>query len=228
MNRILAATLILLGGLSSACSAQMAAQKARMDGVYKLIDDASQLPKGMQNTGGPNELPLTEKALQIQHSTSKSDDSAKLCLPVGPFRMMAWPGNVIDLYQSSDRVTVLFQDLYFGHMRTIYTEKQQHDNGPALWEGDSIGHWDQNTFVVDTTNFNSYVWLNDAGAPHSPALHLTERYEFLRDGRLLKVSVTADDPEMLKHPYTYVRYYEKSAAEVQERVCWEDTKPVGR
>ena len=197
-----------------------------LTGVYQLVDKGARLPKGLRNTGNLDELPLRPTALATQKARNPKDDVANLCMPVGPFRMMTWKGNKIDLYQSPGRITMLFEDVFLGHMRTIYLDRQ-HTQGPPLWVGDSIGRWEKDTLLVDTTNFNSYTWLNAAGAPHSEALHLTERYRLVGGGKYLEVKMTAEDPNVLTKPYGYTRYYEKVNTEIQEYVCWDDVKTVG-
>jgi len=197
-----------------------------LTGIYQVVPNNVILPGGLRNTGGPEQVSLQLSALEIQKTRAPKDDLAKLCMPVGPFRMMAWEGNKIDLYVSPGRITMLFENTALGQMRTIYLDRP-HTRG-MYWVGDSIGHWNGDTLVVDTTDFNNYTWLNEAGAPHSDRLHLTERYRLVRGGNDLEVKVTAEDPEVLSKPYTYTRYYEKVNTEIQELVCWDDLEPGGQ
>ena len=88
--------------------------------------------------------------------------------------------------------------------------------------GDSISHWDGDTLVVETTNFTEHTWLNGAGAPHSEALKLTERYQLVGGGEYLEVKMTAEDSEVLTGPYTYTQYYERTNSEIQEDICQPD------
>ena len=62
-----------------------------------------------------------------------------------------------------------------------------------LWYGDSIGHWEDDTLVVDRVTFNERVWLDQGAHPHSDKLHVIERYRRLDLGHLEK-DVTVDDP----------------------------------
>ena len=190
-------------------------------GVYELVPDGVTLPEGLRNEGSPDEVTLQPAAQAIQRATNLEDDVKNLCLPVGPFRMMAWPGNKIDVYRSPGRISIHFENYFLGHMRLIYLDRKQHKPGP-YWLGDSIGRWEGDTLVVDTANSNQYTWLNGAGAPHSDALHLTERLRLVEDGKYLEVKVTAEDTKMLTTAYTYTRYYERTTSEIQEYVCWDD------
>ena len=54
--------------------------------------------------------------------------------------------------------------------------RQHHEGATPTWFGDSVGHWDGDTFVVDTVNFNGRTRLDTIGHPHSDALHVIERF----------------------------------------------------
>jgi len=72
----------------------------------------------------------------------------------------------------------------------------------ALWNGDSVGRWEGNTLVVDTTNFNGKGWIATSasagrikGIPQSTALHLVERFTRV-DADTIDYEVTIDDPNV--------------------------------
>ena len=195
-------------------------------GVYVLVPDNVTLPGGLKNEGGPEAVPLQPSAVAVQRTRTPKDDVANLCLPVGPFRMMAWQGNKMDVYHSPGYITLLFENHMLGHMRTIYLNRTQHNPGLPLWVGDAIGRWDGDTLVAETTNFTEYTWLNGAGAPHSEALKLTERYRSVGGGKYLEVKMTAEDPKVLTAPYTYTRYYERTTSEIQEDICQNDLETI--
>jgi hypothetical protein len=87
------------------------------------------------------------------------------------------------------------------------------------WLGDSIGRWEGDTLVIDTIAFNIETWLNDAGAPHSDALHLVELIRPVLHGTFLEYKMTAEDPNVLAKPYSYTRYYEKINSEIGDNTC---------
>ena len=64
-------------------------------------------------------------------------------------------------------IVMLFEDLERGVMRTIYTNRGHKEKLEPTWMGDSVGHWEGDTLIVDTIGFNTDTWLNDAGAQHS-------------------------------------------------------------
>jgi hypothetical protein len=75
------------------------------------------------------------------------------------------------------------------------------------WDGDSRGHWDGNTLVVDTTNFNGKGWIATSaatgrikGIPESEALHVIERFTRTDPGTI-QYEVTIDDPNVYTKPW---------------------------
>ena len=188
-------------------------------GVYRVVAIETTLPGGLKNIGSPAGLALQPSAAQEMKSVDLKQDPAKMCAPVGPFRMMAWEQNKIELVPAHGMIVMLFEDLSHGVMRTIYLNRGHPEKFEANWMGDSVGRWEGATLVVDTVGFSDKTWLNDAGAPHSDALHLVERIRPVLDGKYLEFKVTAEDPKNLTKPAMYTRYYEKLKTEIQENVC---------
>jgi len=65
--------------------------------------------------------------------------------------------------------------------------------------GDSIGRWDGDTLVVDSTSFTDDSWIADDGMFHSTAMHVIERLR--REGDVLHYQVTVEDPQVLAKPW---------------------------
>jgi len=190
-------------------------------GVYQVIPGGATLAGGLRNEGSPANVPLLPAAVQQIKTADLKRDPAKMCQPVGPFRMMAREDTKIEVAPAlaHGMVVVLFEDASRGLIRTIFLNRGHSGKTTPTWMGDSIGRWEGNTLVVDTTGFNDETWLNDAGARHSEALHLVEKIRPILGGKYLEYKMTAEDPKALAKPYTYTRYYEKLKAEIQEDVC---------
>lgn len=216
---------LLLGLLVLSCSYGSANDpKAPVDltGVYDLLPLDAKLPKGFERPyGSPEQISLLPAAKDEEAKINLNDDPLNQCQPIGPFRMMAMDGNRIELLPAPEWTVMLFQDIYRGHERIIHPTLEHSAKAPATWDGDSIAHWEGDTFVIDTTKFNEKTWLNSQGAQHGPALHLVEKITSLDQGEYLKYQMTAEDPSTLTAPYTYLRYYRRSHKEIQEYVCQE-------
>src|SRR5450755_4121255 len=164
---------ILCGVVLTALFANAQTAPPDLAGVYQVL--VSGTPGGLKNVGSPAELPLLPEAAAQMKSVDLKQDPAKMCVPVGPFRMMAREENKIELVAVKGKIVMLFEDLSRGVMRTIYLTRGHPEKRDLTWMGDSVGRWDGATLVVDTVGFNDRTWLNDAGAQHSDALHLVER-----------------------------------------------------
>jgi hypothetical protein len=212
---------MLLLGVAPAFSQARPAPATPPDlmGVYQAIPNGTALPAGRKNEGSPADIALLPAAAQQIKTINLKEDPARMCQPVGPFRMMAREQTKIELVPATGMVVMLFEDLSHGLMRIIYTTRPHPEKYEPTWLGDSVGRWDGETLVVDTVGFNDRTWLNERGAQHSDALHLVERIRPILNGKYLEYKVTAEDPKTLVRPYSYTRYYEKLKTEVMEDVC---------
>jgi hypothetical protein len=69
----------------------------------------------------------------------------------------------------------------------------------GTWNGESIGHWDGDTAVIDSIGFNTATWLDKEGYFHSENMHVIERLS--RNGNTLTWQSTVDDPDVLMRPW---------------------------
>jgi hypothetical protein len=197
-----------------------AARLRALAGIYEPVPTGTALPNGTRASGSLADLPLLPAAQRVAQSRNLEFDPAKHCMVVGPFRMMARDDNRFEVLATPNRVTLMFERIALGNKREIYLGRREHSTkGDPTFLGDSLGRFEGDSLVVDTSRFNDMTWLNDAGAPHSDVLHLVERFRPLAGGRYLEYQVTADDSKMLAKPYTYTRYYQRSNTELQEDFC---------
>ena len=87
--------------------------------------------------------------------------------------------------------------------KIIPTDGRPHrDDVAPSYRGDSVGHWEGDTLVVDTTNFTDANWMHAEGLVsfHSDALHIVERYRRV-DANTIEVEATVEDPKVLTGPW---------------------------
>jgi hypothetical protein len=123
------------------------------------------------------------------------------CRPYGVPRMGA-PSQIV---QTKDQVVLLYSGGFAGHnpFRVIATDGRPHNQARVAmetWRGDSVGHWDGDTLVIDTIGFTDESWLHKSGYFHSFKLHVIERVT--RTGNTLRWETTVEDPEVLMEPWT--------------------------
>ena len=145
--------------------------------------------KAAKSSFGNHSFPIAETNDPIYHS----------CSPTG-FPRAFFHAFPIQIVQSPTEVIVLFEWDSLRHQ--IFTDVRKHDEslGP-LWMGDAIGHWEGDTLVADTVNFNEKTWLDRVGHPHSGALHVIEHIR-RPDHDHLEDEITIDDPKAYSKPWT--------------------------
>lgn len=126
-------------------------------------------------------------------------DPQQRCWPLGAVRQFTWHDVTIEQFPNY----LLF--LYAGAevYRIIYLDGRPHiGNDIKLWGGDSRGHWEGTTLVVDTTSNNAKGRLSRAGDFSSDNVHYTERFKFTGPNTL-RYEATFDDPTVYTQPWTF-------------------------
>ena len=131
------------------------------------------------------------------------DDPYGYCLPLGVPRIdMRSEFKIVQ----TRPLTMFLHETYVGMIfRQVFTDgrplPKASDSEPT-WLGYSVGTWDGDAFVVDTTGFRDGGWLSAREAyPHSDALHVTERFTRTDVGHM-QLRVTIDDPKAYVKPWT--------------------------
>jgi hypothetical protein len=145
--------------------------------------------KSAKPSFGPHAFPLAETNDPLYHT----------CVPLGFPRIFLYP-LPLQIVQVPGEMLMLFEWDSMRHQ--IFTDGRPHDKtlGP-LWMGDSIGHWEGNTLVVDTVNFNDKTWVDHVGHPHSEALHVIERIRRVNYDHLVD-DLTIEDSKAYTKPWT--------------------------
>jgi hypothetical protein len=145
--------------------------------------------KATKSSFGSHAFPLAET----------NDPIYRNCSPPGFPRIYTHPFPV-QIVQAPGEVIMLFE--YDSIRHQIFTDGRPHDTslGPS-WMGDSIGHWEGDTLVADTVNFNDKTWLDRIGHPHSDALHVVERIRRISHEHLVD-DITIEDPKAYTKPWT--------------------------
>ncbi len=171
----------------------------------------------------PEEAPLRpEFADLFRRRVKEGDTPLSRCLPFGLPADDLLPGP-FKIIQTPD--LILVRNEFENTLRQIYMDGRKAPADPEpLWLGYSVGMWEGNTLVVDTTGFNDKGWLDGMGHPHSEALHVVERFH-RRDFGHLDVEVTIDDPKVYTRPFS-VKFTEllQPDSDVTEYFCNENEK----
>jgi hypothetical protein len=119
----------------------------------------------------------------------------------------------------------------FSDVRHIHLTDKHSGNGKTSWYGESIGHYEGDTFVVDTIGLDDRTWVDGFGTPHTKQLHVIERYHLIEDGKVLEVNIHVEDPGAFTMPWDAIqrfRQYEAAVAKVPiERLAQLASVPEG-
>ena len=102
------------------------------------------------------------------------------------------------VYSGNNIIIFAFQHI----TRSIPMDRRQHlPDGIRLWMGDSIGRWDGDTLVVDTTNLNDKTWMGLGGDFHGGDAHAVERFAMI-DSDTINWQMTITNPKVFARPWT--------------------------
>jgi hypothetical protein len=154
------------------------------------------MPDGATISMRPEAAALYQHRRDVLLGTGRPSER---CLPHGiPDAML--PGVPYKFVETPGLVLILYEQL--GRFRQVFTDGRTYpvDPQPAWW-GYSIGKWDGDTFVIETTGYNDKTWLDDTGHPHSDAMKTTERFRRIDFGHM-EMQITIEDPKVYTQPFT--------------------------
>ncbi len=160
-------------------------------------------------------------------------------------RERCWPGGVpaFDIYrrvsptfivQTPKEVLLIMRS--DSQWRHVYLNLPHTKNPKPSWYGESVGHYEGDTLVVDTIGLNDKTFIDNYRTPHTTQLHVVERFRLINGGNTLEVRVQVDDPGAFNMPWRAIQRYKRYTDEGlgRETVCAEnnsaflgyDVKPI--
>jgi hypothetical protein len=171
----------------------------------------------------PEDIQPWADALFREHAGNFGrDDPAQVeCLPQGP-RANLYPPEMEKFIQTPGILVILIEDLSY---RQVFLDGRSLPKDPEpSFMGYSVGRWEGDTLVVESTGYKDRTWLDLAGHPHSEALRITERFR-RRDYGHMEIAETIDDPKAFNKPFTItINAQIVPDTEILEYVCAENEK----
>jgi hypothetical protein len=96
-------------------------------------------------------------------------------------------------------------------IRHVYLDVPHSKNPEPSWYGESVGHYEGDTLVVDTIGQNTETFVDNYRTPHSEKLHVTERFHLINDGKNLQAEIMVDDPTTFKQPLKLIQTWRRVA-----------------
>jgi len=191
-----------------------------LTGLWDMPLDTAVGNIAVRNVGDlkPADVQPWAQALVQQRAENFGKDNPRYrCLPQGPG--YSTDGGMKRFIQTAAMIVILNEDLTY---RQIFMDGRALETNPdPSWMGYSVGHWDKDTLVVESSGFNDRTWIHD-GYPHTEALRMTERYRRTDFGHL-EIAVTFQDPGAYSKAWTVaIRAQLAADTEMLESVCNEN------
>jgi hypothetical protein len=144
------------------------------------------------------------------------------CMPAGvpgfhlygfqPMYFVQGPKEVLMIYSNDQQV------------RHVYLDVPHAANVKPSWYGESVGHYEGDTLVIDTIGLNDKTFVDNFRTPHSEKLHVVERIKLVDGGKAMQVDITFDDPDAFNAPWSVVQRYDRIRQPMAEEICAENNQ----
>jgi hypothetical protein len=195
-------------------------------------------PRSLVNVSGNDLVPIgninspilkpwaaaeVEKHNQLIRAGKLGLDAPASCVPMGVPYVLQVRENVW-LLQEPDTVTIIYQNDY--QRRVVHLDARHSAHPVPSWFGESVGHYEGDTLVVDTTGIGVHEFsaIDRFGTPHTEAMRVVERFRVADDRKSLRVDFTVDDPGTFNMPWHAAVVYSRGTAYPGERPCAENNR----
>jgi hypothetical protein len=146
----------------------------------------------------PLAMPLTAKGLEWAHKFDVRTNPRLQCVPFSSPENLGTP-YLHTLERDGDNIVLRTE--YMQIERVVYMDGRAAPAGAHPLQGHSVGRWEGDVLVVETTSFDPQPWGVARGIPSGPGKRVVERYRLTDGGETLTVDFTIEDPEYLAEPF---------------------------
>ncbi|MEO8466082.1 MAG: hypothetical protein ABI640_12130 [Gammaproteobacteria bacterium] len=197
----------------------------KVDCIPQMNLPADQINIGRTLKDGLPYTPWAAKLVAERTANGAKDDPHAFCLPPNFPRAYSLP-QYIKIAQMPKLTIVLHE--FNASYRQIFTDGRPLPKDPLpAWNGYSVGHWERDTLVVESSGFRDDLWLDLSGSPMTSAAHVVERIKRPSFGSL-EIEVTVNDPKAYTKPWTVtLRQNIVLDTELIEETCLENERDTG-
>jgi hypothetical protein len=141
------------------------------------------------------------------------------CWATGVPTYLLNPGGPTYWLQTPEKVTMIWQMDH--QVRHVYLNVPHSADPKPSWYGESVGHYEGDTLVVDTIGQNTQTFIDNYRTPHSEKLHVVERYHLVEGGKTLQAEITIEDPAIFIQPLHVVHRWRRMQGTIIESTCAE-------
>jgi hypothetical protein len=139
------------------------------------------------------------------------------CWATGVPAFLLTPAQPMFLIQTPKQVTMIAQ--HDDDVRRVYLDVPHSAKPKPTWYGESVGHYEGDTLVIDTIGLNDKTFIDNFRTPHSDKLHVMERLRMVEDGKFLEAEVLIDDPAVFIKPLHVTKRSRRVQAALSEWRC---------
>jgi hypothetical protein len=175
--------------------------------------------------GNPNLKPWAREAMKRENENVLAGKIAftarSSCRPAGVQGFMMFIIEPIFFVQSPNKVLMIHSGNE--EVRRIYLDVPHSASPKPSWYGESVGHYEGDTLVIDTIGMNDKTFIDNYRTPHTEKLHVVERWKMIDDGKMLEVDIKVDDPDTFNEPWSTIQRYRRAQPrQLGEEACAEN------
>jgi hypothetical protein len=130
------------------------------------------------------------------------------CWPVGVPAFLLLPATPVYFLQTPKEVVLIWMQDHW--VRHVYLDAPHSAHVTPSWFGESVGHYEGDTLVVDTIGLSERTYVDNYQTPHTEALHVVERFRMINDAKTLEVNVHVEDPGAFTTPWNATQRYRRT------------------
>jgi hypothetical protein len=148
------------------------------------------------------------------------------CVPAGVPGFLALGGNQNPYWFLQTPKEVWIMRAADSQVRRVYLDAPHSANPKPSWYGESVGHYEGDTLVIDTIGLSTKTFVDNYRTPHTEKLHVIERWRMVDDGKAMEATFTVEDPDAFNEPWTGMRRYRRAEQQFAEDICAENNQLV--
>jgi hypothetical protein len=201
----------------------------RNDPAHPRVSNAEAARTGKQPTfliadiNNPNLKPWVKERLKKDNEEVLAGKIAytphSSCTPAGVPAFHLYGFQPMYFIQTPKVVVMIFSG--DKQVRHVYLDVPHSNNPKPSWYGESVGHYEGDTLVVDTIGMTNKTFVDNFRTPHTEKLHVVERFKLVDGGKALEVNVRVEDPDAFYEPWSAVQRYDRVQRPMREEICAE-------
>ena len=204
----------------------------RNDPAHRYVSNNEFRASGAQPTyriadlSNPNIKPWAKEVMKQENNKALSGrmpySARASCMPSGVPAFMMAAVEPIHFMQTPKQVTMIFSG--DAQIRRVYLDVPHSANLKPSWYGESVGHYEGDTLVVDTIGLNDKTFIDNYRTPHTAKLHVVERYKLIDDGKTLQVTFRVEDPDTFYQQWSAIGKLRRVQMPMHEEACAENNQ----